>query len=155
MVEFVEGSAGVAIHGDLDIAFIVLPVEVHADVKFTFPVGGDFIMVFDGVDEVVGVVAGEVLDAEVVDAEGEGGFACLVSPEHWCVLHWFVPVRAELLDELLEGNDAGFFEAVHASADFEIDVTIGFDGEIVFVHDLLWDDVTLDADVLEVGHGCA
>jgi hypothetical protein len=58
---------------------------------------------------------------------------------------------------LVESNDAGFFEAVHASADLEIDETIVGDVNVVagVIPDFLWDDGGEDADVLVVLHGCA
>ena len=39
--------------------------------------------------------------------------------------------------------------------DFEIDVAVGFGGEVVLVHDLLVDELLFDPDVLEVTHGSA
>ena len=155
MAKFGECATGVAVHGDFDVSFVVFPVEVHAYVKLAFPVSGDFLMVLDGVDEVVGVIFVEVFYTEVVDAESEGGLASFVFPESWCELHWFVSVWAEFCDELFECYDSGFFKAVHAATDFEIDVSFGFDGEVVLVHDLLGDEFLFDPDVLEVTHGSA
>ena len=112
-------------------------------------------MVFYCVDEVERVVFAEVFDAEVIYTEGERSLAGFVAPESWGVFHWFVSVGAEFSNELFECNYAGFLESVHASADFKIDVTVGFDGEVVFVHDFLWDEIASDADVLVVAHGGA
>ena len=69
------------------------------------------------------------------------------------MLHWFVSVWAEFLNKSFEGNDAGFFWAVHAWADFKVDVTVCFNGEVVFAHDFLWDEVVSDMNVLEAAHG--
>ena len=71
--------------------------------------------------------------------------------------HGFVSSRCQFLDELVESEDASFFEAVHATADFEVDVTVTSDGNVatVIVPDLLRNDGGSDAYVLEVCHGCA
>ena len=37
MVEFFEGMSDVAWHGDIDIAFVVVPVEGEAAVDYSFP----------------------------------------------------------------------------------------------------------------------
>ena len=39
-------------------------------------------------------------------------------PEAWGERHGFVSGRFQFLDELVESEDTGFFEAVHAMADF-------------------------------------
>ena len=41
------------------------------------------------------------------------------------------------LDKLFECNDTGFFEAVYSPDYFEIDVSIGFKGELLFVHNFI------------------
>ena len=58
---------------------------------------------------------------------------------------------------MVESEDASFFEAIHATADFKIDVAIAGDGNVVtvIIPDLLRNDGGLDAYVLEVCHGCA
>ena len=54
----------------------------------------------------------------------------------------------QFLNELCKCNDSGLFQAVHTFPDFEVDITIGFDGEIILVHYLLWNKGGVDADVL-------
>jgi hypothetical protein len=58
------------------------------------------------------------------------------------------------LDELVEGNDASFLESIHPAADFEIDVSVGRNLDVVkgINPDFLWNDRQGDADVLEVLH---
>ena len=63
----------------------------------------------------------------------------------------------QFLEELVESEDASFFEAIHATADFKIDVAIAGNGNVVtvIIPDLLQNDGGLDVYVLEVCHGCA
>ena len=102
----------------------------------------------------VGIIHGEVFDAEVVNTQGECSLACLMTPQACCVLHRVVSVGSKVFDELVECNDACFFEAVHAAADFEIYVSIVFDDDIVsrIVPDFLWDVFGLDSKILVVRH---
>ena len=109
-------------------------------------------MGFDGVDEMRGVSCGEIFYAEIVDAESERGVLRAMAPEAWGKWHGFVSGRFQFLDELVEGEDAGFFEAVHAATDFEVDVAVAGDGNgvLVVVPDFFRNDGWSDAYVLEV-----
>ena len=78
-------------------------------------------MGFDGVDEMRGVSCGEIFHAKIVDAESERGALRAMAPEAWGKWHGFVSGRFQFLDELVEGEDAGFFEAIHAVTAFEVD----------------------------------
>jgi hypothetical protein len=53
------------------------------------------------------------------------------------------------LDKLVESNDAGFFEVVHITPDFKIDVAVGGDGDVVTlgIPYFLGDDRGSDSDV--------
>ena len=62
--------------------------------------------------------------------------------------HGFISEWGKFLNELCKCNDYGFFQLVHTFPDFEVDITIGFDGEIILVHYLLWNKGGVDADVL-------
>ena len=86
-------------------------------------------MVLDCVYEVIYVVLRELLHIKVVDAKGEGCSSGAVFPEAWGVLHWVISEGCHFLDKFFECDDAGFFEAIHSSADFEVYVSVGSDGE--------------------------
>ena len=75
-------------------------------------------------------------------------------PKACCVLHGFITIEGEFLDKLCECKYDGFFEAVHSTADFEVDVLISFDIEVVFDYDFLWDHSTVLAYLLGIRHGC-
>ena len=74
-----------------------------------------------------------------------------MAPKAWGEGHWFVAEWFQFADELVEGDDAGFFEAVHAAANFYdgVSVVVEFDFG-VFVEDFLGDVLLVDAHVLEV-----
>ena len=57
-------------------------------------------------------------------------------------IHGFVFVRFQFLDELVERKYASFFEAIHTATDFEVDVAIVSDGNVVavVVPDFFWND---------------
>jgi hypothetical protein len=155
MSEVEEGSMDVPGHGDVDVSFVVVPVEGQTAIECAGPVDGQGIIFLEGVYQVIGVGFGEIFNSKVVDAEDEGGSFCLVAPESWGERHRGVAVGCEVLDEEVEGDDAGFFQAVHSFSDFQVDETIGGDVDIIVgvVPDFLGDDGRGDADILVVIHG--
>ena len=62
-----------------------------------------------------------------------------------------------MASELFEGKDAGFFEAIHAPSDLEVDESVGrdVDGVAGIILHLFGDHFRENADVLVVGHGGA
>ena len=114
-------------------------------------------MGLDGVNEMLGIRYGEIFYSEIIDAEDESGSFCTVFPEAGGERHGFVPGRIKFLDELIESNDGGLFETVHASPDFEVDIAVVGDVDVIawVVPDLLGDDGLGDAHVLKIGHGGA
>ena len=56
------------------------------------------------------------------------------------------------MDELIEGDDAGFFEAAHASSNLKTDAVVGFCLDVTagVILDLLWCRVWLHTDALAV-----
>ena len=155
VLEFRECAFDVAGHGDVNVSFFVLPVESEAAVQGAFPVDGQLVIFFDRVDEVLCVCFREIFHAEVVNTEDEGCLFCSVFPEAGGEGHGFVAGGGEFFYELVEGDDAGFLKAVHASADFEVDETVvgGVDFVSWVVPYFLWDHFWPDADVLVVCHG--
>ena len=102
-----------------------------------------------------GVGFGEIFHAEIVDAESERGALRAMAPETWCERHGFVSGWFQFLDELVESENAGFLEAVHAATDFEVDVAVAGNGNgvAVIVSDFFRNDGWADSYVLEVRHG--
>jgi hypothetical protein len=110
---------------------------------------------FDGFDVMHGVGFGEIFHAKIVNAESERGSLRAMAPETWGERHGFVSGWFQFLDELVESENAGFFEAVHAATDFEVDVAVAGDGNgvAVIVPDFFWNDGWADSYILEVRHG--
>jgi hypothetical protein len=69
VLELKEGTLYIVLHGDVNVAFGVVPVEVQTAVEVAFPINGGFVVVVDGVDEMEGIGFGEVFYSEVVNAE--------------------------------------------------------------------------------------
>ena len=111
-------------HGDVNISFVVVPVESETAVEVAGPVDSQVVVGSDGVDEMRGVGFGEILHAKVVDAESECCVPRAMVPEARGEWHGFVSGRFQFLDELVESEYASFFEAVHAATDFEVDVAV-------------------------------
>ena len=54
--------ADVIAHGKINIYFFFVPFEAHFASEFALTVESDVVMVFDGTDEAMGVVFGEVFE---------------------------------------------------------------------------------------------
>ena len=128
------GCGGHNLHVNVNIYLSIVSFEVDSAVEFAFLVDSDIIVVFDGIDEVIGIVFREVFDTKVVYIYGEGVFACLVVPDVWCVLHGVIPIGGDFIDELFECDDSGLFEAAHSAADFKLDMSTSFNVEVVFFY---------------------
>jgi hypothetical protein len=68
------------------------------------------------------------------------------------VLDGDIAIGHKFLDELLEIDDASFFETIHAAADFDVGMAVVIERDGVFIDDFLWDAFAVDAHVLVVGH---
>jgi hypothetical protein len=87
----------------------------------------------------LGVGFGKALDTKVINTQCKGGAFCAMAPEARSEWHGFVSVWSWHLDELVERQDACFLEAAESTTDFEIDVAIIGDVDVVawIVPDLL------------------
>ncbi len=68
-------------HGDVAGAGDIVPREGEAAVECAVPVVGESVERFEGVSELLGVVVPNILDAEVVDDEGESDRSRSVAEE--------------------------------------------------------------------------
>jgi hypothetical protein len=90
MIAFCEGTRDIAWHGDVNMTSTVVPVKSEAAVEGAGPVDGEFVVVFDGADEMESVEFGVILDAKVVNAEDTCGLSGAMAPETWGERHGFV-----------------------------------------------------------------
>jgi hypothetical protein len=65
----------------MDLALGVVPVHVYSNVVRFGPIDGADIVFVENFGEMIGVFFANIFIAEVVDAEGEGDGAPIVSPE--------------------------------------------------------------------------
>ena len=68
----------------MDLALGVVPIHVYPNVACSGPINGADIMFVENLGEMVGVFFADIFYAAVVDAEGEGDGAPVVSPEARC-----------------------------------------------------------------------
>ena len=78
VIKYLQGSTDAIVHEKNDLSFFIVPFKVESEVEFSLPVNSDVVVFFDGVDEVMCVIFGEVFDAKLVYTEGECSFLCLV-----------------------------------------------------------------------------
>ena len=82
----------------------------------------------------------DVLDAEVVDDQGEVQVPGVVLPEARCDWHGTISVRGEAALQQLVGKDAGLWQAIHAASDFRPNESVDGDGQqIIELDDRLRD----------------
>lgn len=155
MTQCKEGFGNIAGHGDVNMAGRIIPVDRETEVAGPGPVFRKRILGGESVKEVIGVRLREEFDAKVVDGKGECGASIGVAPEARRLGDWMITVRGEMRLQLIVGEDGGLFEAVHALADLDINVTFGievFVGKVVLINNLLWEVAAVDPHVLKNEH---
>jgi hypothetical protein len=63
------------------LAIVIVPVKVYFDIFFSGVIHRETIVAFEGVNEVIGIVVRGVLDAEIIDREGELDRVCVMFPQ--------------------------------------------------------------------------
>ena len=122
--ELLEGIDDVVWHGDVDIAFFVVPFELEAAEGGAFPVLCDFILESKGVAKVFSMFFAHIFDAKVVDDEGKGDGPCFMFEEARSVPGLVIAMLCEVRDEFIGGDFACLGEAVHSFAYFSIDISV-------------------------------
>ena len=78
VLEFCKGFLDVAGHRIVDSAGFVIPLESEATVQGAGPIGGDDVQLLQGVDQMLGMFAAGILDAKVIDNQGESDWSGFV-----------------------------------------------------------------------------
>ena len=78
----------------------------------------------EAVDEMFGVFAAHVFDAEVINNQRESDGASAVAEETGCAGCGKVAVGGEMFGEAVVGENAGLGKAIHAFLDFDEDEAI-------------------------------
>ena len=71
MIELNEGLLDVVWHGEVDLSFVVVPIEHDSDVSFALPVFRYVVVLLQNVHEMFEICAAFVFDAEVINDESE------------------------------------------------------------------------------------
>ena len=66
MLEFVECSICVAWYVSVESAILVVTLELDAHVQFPFPIDGYVVVLFQGVDQVIGVHIACELNSKII-----------------------------------------------------------------------------------------
>ena len=134
----------------------IVPFEVDTAEAFAFPVDVNLlIMVAEALDQMVGMLFANVFDAKVINDKAEADWVPLVAPKARSVSYGGVTIVAQEVDELLFGEYARLWKAIHATAYFSIDFAfVGSCVKIVKVNDFQWDEVDRDEHILIVVHRC-
>jgi hypothetical protein len=99
VAELVEFVAHILGHGNVHIAFVVVPCQLDATVEASRPVGFDSVVLGEGVAEVVGIAIANVLDTKVVDDKGERGGLCRMLPESRGIHYFVLAMRFQVFAE--------------------------------------------------------
>ena len=92
MTEAGECSFNIAGHGEVDFAFLVVPVKCNAKIPSSFPVFFDFVVLLKCLDEVVDVSFVNVFNAKIVHNQCEAdGSPAVFFQYHGVTLLWRYP----------------------------------------------------------------
>jgi hypothetical protein len=155
VAEFVESFGNIVWHGNVDITFIVVPVQSKTQVAGTGPIFGEVVFLLESGKKMISIGFGKIFDAKVVDSKREGGASRVVLPQTWSETKWSVAVRGEMSFELIVSKNCSLFQSVYAFADFQIDITFRIEelvGEPIFINDILRDIAAMDSHILENLH---
>lgn len=155
MAQSVKCFGDIRRHGDVHMTSRVVPVELEAKVTGPGPVDRDGIFGGKSSKKMVGVGFAKVFDAKIINSESEGGATIGVTPKTWSVWDWMITVWGKMCLELIVGKYGGFFESVHAFADFDIDVSLGIEiilRQVVLGNDFWGKVLAVDAHVLVDDH---
>ena len=85
-------------------------------------------MLVEDAEEVVRMLAADVLDAEIIDDQYELDRVPDVSPEARCGSRFVVPRRSESLAEEVVGEPSGLGKSIGASDDGEVHPAVVYQG---------------------------
>jgi hypothetical protein len=109
------------------------------------------IEIFDGIVEVLEVVFTNLFDTKVIDRKVEPGGVVFVVEEAWGVRLLIVAMSAKALFEEFVCKDPGLRKAVHAFANFHVDVIfVDLMLYVVMVNYVLWEKGEWHVHVFEM-----
>ena len=112
MVKACECSMYIAFHCNVDVTRVIVPVKIQSAIFRARPINGDVVIVFERVNEMLGIGFGEIFDSKVVNAKCECGGSRGMFPKARGKFDGFVAKRCEVLDKVSKGDETCFFEAI-------------------------------------------
>ena len=124
--------------------FLMVPLELDSDNKqVSLPVNGDFVVLFECVNQMFGVLLSNKLDLDpkIINYLHKSDWAPHVAPQSRRKLALVVASLLQTRAEELIYQEAGVGKSIHANnhADMNSPI-IGERLEIIFVHNLFWDE---------------
>ena len=95
MAETSECFGDLVKHLDMDLVLGVVPIHVHPNVACSGQINGADIVSVENLGKMVRMFFADIFYAKVVDVEGEGDGAPIVSPEARCVRALMVAMFVE------------------------------------------------------------
>ena len=86
MSELCECTFNITWHGQVDFAFLVVPIKCDSQVASSFPVLVNFVVLLNCLDKMVDIGFVDVFDSEVIDNQCEADGLPVVFPISWCDL---------------------------------------------------------------------
>ncbi len=119
------------------------------------PVGVDFKVLFEDAHKMFNIVLVDVLQAKIVDNEGEADWTSVMTPVTRCECALHVSCFGKAIGEKFLRNDAGLWEAVQSVLHFAENIAfcIHFVVECIFIDDVLWEEFKFHPEVLITVHG--
>ena len=128
------------VHGEVYLTIVIVPIKVDFNIFLHCFAHQDVVILFEGVDHVVGIIAGGVLDTKIVDDKHELDRACIVLPQPKNNFALSISSCIEMLFQVMP-EAAGLRKAIHAANTMDVYPTIGCGSvlKIVFLYDFFRD----------------
>ncbi len=124
VLESRDGFAAISGHGKVNLAFLVVEIEVDSAVFLAFPVLVHHIVFFENLDEVICVLFSNIFYTEIINYEAECDWSLIVLPEAWCFVTLAVAIFRQPLFEELLGNDSCVGKPAHSAFHADVDIPI-------------------------------
>ena len=95
VLEFGQGLCNVSGHGEVDVAFGVVPIQRYSAECFAFFVNCNVVPTSQGTEQMVNVVFSNILHPKVINNQGEGNWAPSMLQKTWCVFGGFITIFIE------------------------------------------------------------
>lgn len=110
MVELAEGFLDISWHIQVDLSFLIVPVEVDADVSYcACPIRCYFVVLLEDVFQMFCMFDAFVFDTEIVHNESERDWSCFMFPKSWHQLALKVSILVNPFLHLLHPPILGIF----------------------------------------------